>query len=104
MEAPKPLIAATVLAGTVCGSFVIGQMTGTRAAEASARRMYELRTGDRVSIPAIGQVCSVSTEGGAADLLCARPRNAHHQLTIFRDSILVWNVGNPYRPAWTGKP
>jgi hypothetical protein len=60
--------------------------------------------GDKVTIPAINQVCSVSTEGGAVDLFCARPRNAHHQVTIFGANILVWKVGNPDRPAWSGKP
>jgi hypothetical protein len=86
------------------GVFVAGQMTGTGAAKASTARAYTLRIGDKVAIPAISQVCSVSTEGGAVDLFCARPRNAHHQVTIFRDNILVWKIGNPDRPAWTGKP
>jgi len=25
-------------------------------------------------------------------------------VTIFRDEILAWKVGNPDRPAWAGKP
>jgi hypothetical protein len=99
----KRLIAAAVLVVTASGALVVGQMTGPRPAEASPTRAYTLRIGDRVSIPVISQVCTVSTEGGAADLFCARPRKAHHQVTIFRDSILVWKVGNPDRPAWTGK-
>jgi hypothetical protein len=99
----KRLISAAVLVITASGSFVVGQMT-PRSAEASPTRAYTLRIGDRVAIPAINQVCTVSTEGGAADLFCARPRKAHHQVTIFHDSILVWKVGNPDRPAWAGKP
>ena len=79
-------------------------MTGASPVEASPNRAYTLRVGDRVAIPAIKQVCTVSTEGGAVDLFCARPRSAHHEVTIFRDSILVWKVGNPDRPAWSGKP
>jgi hypothetical protein len=104
VRALKRLIAAAVLAITVGASFVVGQMTGTRSAEASSTRAYTLRIGDKVAVPAINQVCSVSTEGGAADLFCARPRRAHHQVTIFRDNILVWKVGSPDRPAWAGKP
>jgi hypothetical protein len=96
-------IGAVVLAA--CGgSFVIGQMTAAPTAKASATRVYTLHVGDKVTIPAIRQVCSVSTEGGAANLFCARQRNAKHQVTIFRDNILVWKVGNPDRPAWSGKP
>ena len=103
MRRSKRQIAAAVVA--VCGGFfVIGQMTGARAAKASATHVYTLHIGDKVTIPAIRQVCSVSTEGGAADLFCARQRNAKHQVTIFRDNILVWKVGNPDRPAWSGKP
>jgi hypothetical protein len=36
--------------------------------------------------------------------IIARQRSAHHQVTIFRDRILVWKVGNPDRPAWSGRP
>jgi hypothetical protein len=95
---------SAVVASAVGGSFVFGQMTGTGAAKASGMRVYTLRIGDKLTIPAINQVCSVSTEGGAADLFCARHRNAKHQVTIFRDNILVWKVGNPDHPAWAGKP
>jgi hypothetical protein len=104
VRAWKRLIAAAVLAITAGGSFIVGQIMGPRSAEASSTRAYTLRIGDKVTIPAINQVCAVSTEGGAADLFCARPRRAHHQVTIFRDNILVWKVGNPDRPAWSGKP
>jgi hypothetical protein len=100
----KRLIAAAALVITASGSFVVGQMTGPRSAEASPTRAYTLRIGDKVAVPAINQVCTVSTEGGAPDLFCARPRKAHHQVTIFRGSILAWKVGNPDRPAWVGKP
>ena len=103
MSGLRRLIAAAVLVVTASGPLVVGQMSGPRSAEASPTRAYTLRIGDRVTIPAINQVCTVSREGGAADLFCARPRKAHHQVTIFRDSILVWKVGNPDRPAWTGK-
>ena len=103
MRTLKRFIATAVLASALGGAFALGQMMNTRVAEASPSRTYMLRTGDKVAIPAIRQVCSVSGEGGAPDLFCARPRNAHHQVTIFRDSILIWKVGNPDRPAWSGK-
>jgi hypothetical protein len=104
VRAWKRLIAAAALAITVGGSFIVGQITGPRSAEASSSRACTLRVGDKVTIPAINQVCAVSTDGGAADLFCARPRRAQHQVTIFRDNILVWKVGNPDRPSWSGKP
>jgi len=104
MNGSKRLLAASVVAITVSGSYVIGQMTVTGPAEASSTRAYTLRIGDRVTIPAINQVCALQTEGGAPDLFCARPRKPLHQVTIFRDNILVWKVGNPDQPAWAGRP
>jgi len=74
------------------------------AGDVSAARSYTLRVGDLVRIPAIGQACRVIAEGGAVDLSCSRPRGAQHEVSIFRDQILVWKVGNPDRPAWTGAP
>jgi hypothetical protein len=84
--------------------FVIGTATGLPRAHASAARIYTLRAGDKIKIPTIQQVCTLSAEGGAPDLFCERPKNAHHQVTIFRDTILVWKVGNPDHPAWSGRP
>jgi len=101
----KSRLAATALAATaVVGSFLLGDLTGSPSADASGSHAYTLRIGDTVAVPSINQSCSVSTEGGAADLFCARPKRARHQVVIFRDEILVWTVGNPDRPAWTGKP
>jgi hypothetical protein len=100
----KRLVATAALLIGLGGAFAVGQVTHTSTAEASASHRYTLRVGDKVTIPVINQVCSVSTEGGAVDLFCARPRDAHHQVTIFGNNILVWKVGNPDRPAWSGKP
>ena len=104
MIVARRFIATALLAGSVGAAFVFGQLSGTHAAEASATRTYLLRVGDKVTIPAIRQTCSVFREGGAAELFCARQRSTHHQVTIFRDRILVWKVGNPDRPAWSGRP
>lgn len=49
---------------------------------------YTLRVGDKATIPAINQHCAVY-EGGAPELYCARPLHPRHQVTIFRDSILI---------------
>ena len=104
MRHSRRLVAAAALAGTAAVSFFFGQLAGTRPAQASVAHAYTLRLGDKAVVPAIGQVCSVSTEGGATDLFCARARNARHQVTFFGDSIVVWTVGNPDKPAWTGRP
>jgi len=104
MTAQKPFAATAALASSLGVGFIVGQNSAMPAANAEATRVYTLRIGDKVDVPAIGQVCSIATEGGATDLFCSRPRNAHHQVTIFRDNILVWKVGQPDRPAWSGKP
>jgi hypothetical protein len=81
-----------------------GRTATAPAAKASAAHRYTLRVGDQVTIPAVKQRCAVYTEGGAPELYCARPLHPRHQVTIFRDSILIWKVGNPDRPEWSGKP
>jgi len=97
------VIAAVLVAGAVMG-FSIGKVASTPAAGATGTHLYTLRLGDKVTIPAIRQRCAVYTEGGAPELYCARPRLPRHQVTIFRHSILIWKVGNPDRPAWSGRP
>jgi hypothetical protein len=97
----RSLVLVAVLVAAAIG-FSIGKIATAPAAEAPAAHRYTLRVGDRVTIPAVNQRCAVYTEGGAPELYCARPRHARHQVTIFRDSILVWKVGNPDRPACRG--
>jgi len=97
-------ISLPMLCATAVVAFAVGSMTGLPGAHASATRVYTLRAGDKIRVPAIEQVCTLSAEGGIPDLFCARQRNARHQVTIFRDSILVWKVGHPDQPAWAGKP
>ncbi len=97
-------VTLAALAGTAAAAFASGQLTSTHPAEASATHAYVLRMGDKVTIPAINQACAVSGEAGAPDLFCARSRRPHHQVVLFRDSILVWKVGNPDRPVWSGRP
>jgi hypothetical protein len=82
----------------------IGKIATAPAAEASGAQHYTLRIGDKVTIPAVKQTCAVYMEGGAPELYCARPRHPRHEVTFFRDSILIWKVGNSDRPAWSGKP
>lgn len=104
MKARSHLISAAVLAATAAGGFTIGKITMAPPAEASAAHRYTLRVGDKVSIPAVGQLCAVYREGGAPELFCARPRHARHQVTIFQDSIEVWKAGDPDAPVSSGKP
>jgi hypothetical protein len=84
---------AAVLAVTAAIGFSFGRMAKTSAAEASETRSYTLRIGDTMTVPAVGQLCAVYTEGGMPELFCARPRHPRHQVTMFRDSILIWKVG-----------
>jgi hypothetical protein len=98
------LVSLAALAATAGTAFVGGQLTSTRPADASATHAYVLRKGDKITMPAINQACVVSGEGGAPDLFCARSQRPHHQVVFFRDSILVWKVGNPDKPAWSGRP
>jgi hypothetical protein len=100
----RRLILAAGLVAAALSGFGVGKITRAPSAKASAAHRYTLRVGDQVTIPAVKQRCAVYTEGGAPEFYCARPLHPRHQLTIFRDSILIWKVGNPDRPAWSGKP
>jgi hypothetical protein len=105
MNARSRLALAVMLVAAAATGFTIGgKVAGPPGAEASAAHLYTLRVGDKVTIPAVKQRCAVYTEGGAPELYCARPLHSRHQVTIFRDSILIWKAGNPDRPAWSGKP
>ncbi len=104
MTESRWLISAAALVGAAGAAFLGGQLAGTRPADAAASHSYTLRMGDKVTIPAINQVCAVYAEGGAPDLFCAKRRGAHHQVVIFRDEILVWKVGDANKPAWVGRP
>ena len=83
------VLAALLLAAAGIG-FSIGKIATAPAAEASAAHRYTLRVGDKVTIPAVNQRCAVYTEGGSPELYCARSQRPRHQVTIFRDSILIW--------------
>ncbi len=104
MKAHHRLGLAAVLAVTALIGFGIGKITTAPAAEASPAHIYTLRVGDRVTIPAVGQLCAVYMEGRAPELFCARPGHARHHVTIFRDRIQIWKAGNPAAPVWSGKP
>jgi hypothetical protein len=96
-------LAALLVTAAAIG-FNIAKLATAPAAEASATHRYTLRVGDKLTIPAVKQRCAIYTEGGAPELYCARPLHPRHQVTIFRDSILIWKVGSPDSPAWSGKP
>jgi len=101
VNAPRPLILALVITATAAVGFSVGTLT---TAGASTAHRYTLRLGDKVTIPSVGQRCAVYAEGGAPELLCARPRRPRHQVALFRDRIQVWKAGNPNSPVWSGKP
>ena len=104
MNTRRRLVLGAVLVAAALIGFSIGKIATAPAAEASAAHRYTLRVGDKVTIPAIKQRCAVYMEGDAPELYCARPLHPRHQVAIFRDSILIWKIGNPDRPAWSGKP
>ena len=88
----------------VATAFALGQLSGGRAAGAAATHAYTLRHGDKITVPSIGQTCTVSAEGGSPDLFCAKSSRPQHQVVFFRGQILVWTNGNPDKPAWSGRP
>ena len=104
MKTRRGFVLAAMLVTTAAIGFSVGRVAAPPAADASASHRYTLRLGDKATIPAIDQRCAVYKEGGAPELYCARPLRPRHQVTIFRDNILIWKTGNPDRPAWSGRP
>jgi len=94
----------TLVSSAIVAAIVVGVVVSTRTAGATGGRSYTLRVGDRVSIPSVNQVCDVEVEAGSPELFCARPRAPHHQIVMFGNVILVWKVGNPDSPVWSGRP
>ena len=88
----------------VLGALLGGALTRTHSASASSTHVYTLRLGDKVSIPGIGQACSVEKEATLLNLFCSKGVRAHHQVVIFRNNMLVYKVGDPDHVAWAGKP
>jgi hypothetical protein len=103
MTRRRVLAVAVLVAAFVAGA-IGADLIRTSPADAAAANRYTLRLGDKVIVPAIGQRCSVEAEGRAVNLSCQRRRTPRHQVVIFRDNILVYKVGNPDRPAWSGRP
>jgi hypothetical protein len=103
VQSSRRITAAGAVVAVVT-SFAAGQLSGIRAATASASHVYTLRQGDKIRVPSINQTCTVSGEGSSPDLFCARPSRSRHQVVFFRDEILVWTNGNPDKPAWSGRP
>lgn len=101
---PRSRLSIAISIAVAATAFAVGTMVGLPRAHAAATHIYRLRAGDKVKIPTIQQTCVLSAEGGAPELFCERPRNPRHQVTIFSDNILIWKVGNPDHPAWSGKP
>jgi hypothetical protein len=100
----RRVLAVVLLAGAFAAGAVAANLIRTSPAEASPTHRYTLHLGDKVAIPAIRQVCAVEAEARKVNLFCQRQRRPRHQVTIFRNNILVWKVGNPEHPAWSGKP
>jgi len=102
MKSLRVLTAAFLL--VALGALVGGVLTRAHTAKASSAHVYTLRLGDKVSIPGVGQLCLVEKEATSLRLLCSHGVRARHQVAFFRNSILVYKVGNPDHAAWAGKP
>jgi len=73
----------------------------TAAAATTKPRVYTLRRGDVVRIPAAATRCVASAEGGIPNLFCTRTPGGRYQVVVNADSIFVWKVGEPDDPAFS---
>lgn len=113
MAASKALVAlAIVVAGAVAAFAVYtfgwrdddeDDSPATAAAATSGGRVYTLRRGDVVRVPAAATRCVASTEGGAPNLFCTRIGRGRYQVVLYPDWIHVWKVGEPDDSAFSAR-
>jgi hypothetical protein len=71
-------------------------------------RVYTVRQGDVVRVPAAATECEASQEGGHANLFCTRMPKGRYQVIFYEDSVLVWPLsrgpdGPPFAYRWKPK-
>ncbi|HTE83954.1 MAG TPA: hypothetical protein VK821_04415 [Dehalococcoidia bacterium] len=90
-------------------AFIAGRTTSLGTASATtASHIYTGRIGDSFRVPAAATRCVASTEGGAADLICAHTpvALARYEVVFYKDNLFVFRNGNPDKPVFSarGKP
>jgi hypothetical protein len=104
----KRVLLLAAIVALIASAFVGGYSYGARPA-ASPSHAYTLRVGDRVTVPAIGEVCVVSITRGIDSnagpfhpyFFCSG--QGYHQVDFFHDRIVVWKTGQSDHPVWSGK-
>jgi hypothetical protein len=93
-----------VLVLLIPAAFVVGRetsssTTSTRTTRtAPSTRVYTVRGGDVVRVPAAATRCEASQEGGFSNFLCSREPEGRFQVVFYKDSVLVSRVGDPDNP------
>jgi hypothetical protein len=58
-------------------------------------RIYTLRPGDIVRVPAARTRCVASVEGGFRNLYCTRTPRGRYAFVFYEDSVVVFGPGGP---------
>jgi hypothetical protein len=79
---------------------------GLASAHAAGTRLIVAKRGDTVRFAGVAVTCRLAPgEVGALSLLCVHTPRAHFQVVYYRDSLTVYRIGNPDKPAFdTGRP
>jgi hypothetical protein len=95
----KALGVLLVLVMGAVGAFAIytlGWRDGeTDEATPPGARVYTLRQGDRVRVPAVATECLATQEGGFARLHCSRTSRGRYQVDIFADTVHLYDLDAP---------
>jgi hypothetical protein len=59
------------------------------------QRVYVLRQGDRVRMPAVATECEATQEGGFPRLLCLRTSRGRYEVDIFADTVHLYDLDDP---------
>jgi hypothetical protein len=95
----KALAALVIVVAGAVATFAIytfGWRDGeTSQIEPRGPRVYTLRQGDVVRMPAVATECEATQEAGFPRLFCTRTRRSRFQVVIFRDTVGIYDLEAP---------
>ena len=97
---------AIVVAGAVAGVAIYafgwredgGDQSDTASVSAHSRRIFTVRQGDIVRVPATATRCEASHEGGIPNLFCSRTRRSRYQVVFWKDEVQVYDLARNRGP------
>jgi hypothetical protein len=62
------------------------------------RRIFTVRQGDVIRVPATATRCVASSEGGFPNLFCSRTRRGRYEVVFFEDEVQLYDLARHGEP------